>query len=94
VEQFGAQRKPWEAFVRSPDAHERLQVLAAEAARRELAEAGLRLSELAEAGLRLSALAADLANVRAELEAHRATVSWRVTAPLRAFRRLTRRGGR
>ena len=46
-EEFRAQREPWEAFVRSADAHERLQELAAEAARRELAEAGLELRALA-----------------------------------------------
>ena len=81
-ERLRAQRERWEAFARSPDAHERLQELAAEAA----------LRDLVEAGLSLRGLVADFVTVSGALEAHRATLSWRVMAPLRAVRRLTRRG--
>jgi len=88
-ERLREQRARWVAFARSPDAHERLQELASEAARRDLAEAGLSLRGLVAD---FATVSAALRAVSAELGAHRATFSWRVTAPLRAVRRLTRRG--
>ncbi|MFL6142719.1 MAG: hypothetical protein ACJ72N_12735 [Labedaea sp.] len=49
-------------------------------------------AELAALRAQVAELSARSTELRRELDAHRATVSWRITAPLRAFRqRSTRR---
>ncbi len=82
-----AQRAPWEALLARPDAHEELQRLAAEATRRELLE-------LSAFSYRLLAdvpiLTEQRDRAQAELDAHRASRWWRLTAPVRALRTLGR----
>ncbi len=47
-------------------------------------------AELAALRTRVARLSVRAADLQRELDAHRATVSWRITAPLRAFRALVR----
>lgn len=43
-------------------------------------------AELVALRARVAELSAQVAELRRELDAHRATISWRITAPLRAVR--------
>ncbi|HEV2780598.1 MAG TPA: hypothetical protein VGX25_14505 [Actinophytocola sp.] len=45
-------------------------------------------AELAVLRARVAELSVRAEHLRRELDAHRATISWRITAPLRAVRRL------
>lgn len=49
-------------------------------------------AELATLRARVAALSVRVLDLERELDEHRATISWRITAPLRAFRRRGRPG--
>lgn len=98
LEQFAR----WASFIERDDAHEALQRMAQEAAGRQLIELSARSTDL-ELELRsatetlreqLDSARHEIATLRAEALAVTNTLSWRVTAPLRAMRRLSagRRG--
>lgn len=80
---FAAVRAEWEAFLRRPDAHDALQQRARDAAYVELLTAGLDLRAVTVALHRETERTAEVSR---ELDAHRATLSWRATRPLRALR--------
>lgn len=97
---IAAQRERWGRFLAAPDAHDELQRLAEEAQRREHLEWSALVFDLvvirdrlqADAALQQAECERRVADIQNELDATRSTVSWRVTAPLRAVRRWTRRG--
>lgn len=80
-EEVAAEYARWHQFVCSPDARARLEALQRGA---ELAELTLLSAAVAEVELERDRLAA-------EVRALRATISWRLTAPLRALRAGLRR---
>lgn len=85
---FAAVRAEWEEFLRRPDAHDALQERARDAAFVDLLSSGLDVRALTVALRRETERTAHLAQ---ELDAHRATISWRVTQPLRSLRARTLR---
>lgn len=100
---IAAQRDRWARFLARDDAHAALQRIARESARVELIEWSVLVHELAdvragneverEAAAQAFAEASARADLlAAELEATHRTLSWRITAPLRAVRRRTRPG--
>lgn len=105
---FAASFARWEAFTREPDAHERLQRMADEAAAIQLIELSAQHTDLSyqvkAANKRIGLLTSDVAVADARiveleriLDDYRTSTSWRVTAPLRAvagaLRRRRRRAG-
>ena len=81
----------WDSFSRHPDVVERTAALVAEAERRTMVTMSMRLTELSFAYAELQELAAAAERSRTEEQAAIfATLSWRVTAPLRSVRRRLR----
>ena len=81
-------RALWEHFVREPDCHERLQALATDAAFGDLLDVNLHLRAMSVARAHDEAR---ITSLHDQLREHRATLSWRITRPLRAVRARFRR---
>ena len=79
--EIAAVRDHWEQFVQDPESHDRLQQIGARAALRDLLESSLDVRALTVARERDQA---QIAALSAELDKHRARLSWRMTGPLRA----------